>query len=172
MPRPILRNRHSSSRLWDTVVNRIAGNSLVRHNTRNRLYRSAGIDVQKAAIRSWAYFYGPDVSIGDDSMINTHCYIENRWRIEIGKRCYLGMQVTLCTSSHLVGGPEMRAGQIAGKPIRICDGCWIGTRDTILPGVTLGPGCVIAAGAVVTKDCEPDGLYAGVPAQRKKDLPA
>ena len=37
-------------------------------------------------------------------------------------------------------------------------------------GVTVGDGCVLAAGAVVTGDCEPDGLYAGVPARRVKDL--
>jgi maltose O-acetyltransferase len=40
----------------------------------------------------------------------------------------------------------------------------------VLDGVTIGAGCVIAAGAVVTRDCEPDGLYAGVPAVRKRDL--
>ncbi|WP_408003863.1 LbetaH domain-containing protein [Puerhibacterium puerhi] len=41
-----------------------------------------------------------------------------------------------------------------------------------MPGVTIGRGCIIAAGSVVTSDCQPDGLYAGVPAARKKDLAA
>ena len=50
------------------------------------------------------------------------------------------------------------------------DGCWICAGCTILPGVTIGEGCVIAAGSVVNKDCAPDGLYAGVPAKRIKDL--
>jgi acetyltransferase-like isoleucine patch superfamily enzyme len=40
----------------------------------------------------------------------------------------------------------------------------------IMPGVEVGPGCVVAAGAVVIKDCEPNGLYAGVPAKRVRDL--
>jgi maltose O-acetyltransferase len=40
----------------------------------------------------------------------------------------------------------------------------------VLPGVTVGDGCVIAAGAVVNADCQPDGLYAGVPARRVRDL--
>jgi maltose O-acetyltransferase len=40
----------------------------------------------------------------------------------------------------------------------------------VLPGVTIGAGCAVAAGAVVTADCEPDGLYAGVPARRVRDL--
>jgi maltose O-acetyltransferase len=50
--------------------------------------------------------------------------------------------------------------------VRIGDRCWIGARATILPGVSIGDGTVVAAGAVVTKDCEPDALYAGVPARR------
>jgi maltose O-acetyltransferase len=40
----------------------------------------------------------------------------------------------------------------------------------LLPGVTVGDGCVIAAGSVVTGDCEPHGVYAGVPAKRVRDL--
>lgn len=55
-------------------------------------------------------------------------------------------------------------------PTLIKDGCWVGANVTIIPGVTIGEGCIIAAGAVVTKNCEPDGLYAGVPAKRIKDL--
>lgn len=50
------------------------------------------------------------------------------------------------------------------------DGCWLGGNVTVLPGVTIGRGCVIAAGAVVTKSCDPNGLYAGVPARRIRDL--
>ncbi|MCR4913326.1 MAG: acyltransferase [Lactobacillus sp.] len=55
-------------------------------------------------------------------------------------------------------------------PVKIDDGCWIGANVTILPGVHIGKGCVIGAGAVVNKDCEPNGVYVGVPAKRIKDL--
>jgi maltose O-acetyltransferase len=47
---------------------------------------------------------------------------------------------------------------------------WMGARVTVLPGVTVGDGCVIAAGAVVTKDCEPGGVYAGLPARRIRSV--
>jgi maltose O-acetyltransferase len=50
--------------------------------------------------------------------------------------------------------------------VRIGDRCWIGARATILPGVSIGDGTVVAAGAVVTKDCEPGAVYGGVPARR------
>nr|WP_243895920.1 acyltransferase [Paenibacillus sp. F411] len=75
-----------------------------------------------------------------------------------------------CTDTHEIGTSDERGGERKLLPIKVDDGCWIGARVTILPGVTVGQGCIIAAGAVVTKDCEPNGLYAGVPARRIKDL--
>jgi len=50
--------------------------------------------------------------------------------------------------------------------VRIGDRCWLGARAMILPGVTVGEGTIIGAGAVVNKDCEPGAVYAGVPARR------
>lgn len=63
----------------------------------------------------------------------------------------------------------MLGGGKIGK-ITVGDGCWIGTNVTILPGVNIRNGCVIGAGSLVTKDCEPNGLYVGVPAKRIKEL--
>ena len=58
------------------------------------------------------------------------------------------------------------------EPIRVEAGSWLGAGVLVLPGVTIGHGSVIAAGAVVTKSTCADGLYAGVPARRVRDLPA
>ena len=62
------------------------------------------------------------------------------------------------------GRHARRAGQPTVAPIVVGDGCWIGTRATLLPGVTVAPGCIVAAGAVLTRDTRPNGLYGGVPA--------
>ncbi|EKE74340.1 acetyltransferase [Celeribacter baekdonensis B30] len=51
-------------------------------------------------------------------------------------------------------------------PIEVCDWCWIGPRVTVLPGVTIAEGCVVAAHSVVTKSTDPYGVYAGIPAKR------
>jgi maltose O-acetyltransferase len=56
------------------------------------------------------------------------------------------------------------------KSVFIGNGVWVGVNATILPGITIGDGCVIAAGAVVTSDCEPNCLYGGVPAKIIKRL--
>ena len=68
------------------------------------------------------------------------------------------------------GSHEKRAGNSVFKPITVGSGCWIGADVTLLPGIRIADGCVIGAGAVVTKNTEPDGLYAGNPAHRIKDL--
>ncbi len=69
-----------------------------------------------------------------------------------------------------MGGHKLRAGKSVFNPITIGGGVWIGADVTILPGVKIADGCVIGAGAVVTKSTQPDGLYVGNPSKRIKDL--
>lgn len=80
------------------------------------------------------------------------------------------MNVTFMNSDHDVADSERRAGMYHPKPIIVGDGCWIGANSLIMPGVTIGNGAVIAAGSVVTRDCECDCLYGGVPAKKIKEL--
>lgn len=76
------------------------------------------------------------------------------------------MDVCICTGTHQAE-PYLRAetGGSLAYPITIEDECWIGARATILPGVRIGHGSLITAGAVVTKDVEPMCIYGGVPAK-------
>jgi maltose O-acetyltransferase len=157
-------------RSWDLKVNVLAASSLVRPRARVHVYRRCGIAVETEKVQPGCWFFGHDAAIGADTWIGHRCYFDTRARIEIGRRCDLGMEVMLCTSTHLPGTHERRAGRFAPEPIVVGDGVWIGTRATLLGGVTVGDGCVIAAGAVVTEDCEPDCLYAGVPAKRVREL--
>lgn len=80
------------------------------------------------------------------------------------------MNVTFMNSDHDLADSERRAGKYRPKPIIVGDGCWIGANSLIMPGVTIGSGVVIAAGSVVTKDCEKDCLYGGIPARKIKEL--
>jgi acetyltransferase-like isoleucine patch superfamily enzyme len=117
------------------------------------------------------YFHSSDIHIGPRTLLNHGVHIENVAPVEIGADCAFGMYVTLLTSTHAIGPHSARAGAWSVAPIRVRDGCWLGARVTVLPGVTIGAGCVVAAGAVITESCSEDGLYAGVPARRLKDLP-
>ncbi|WP_319801222.1 acyltransferase [Arthrobacter sp. VKM Ac-2550] len=113
-----------------------------------------------------------NVSVGRGSYLNHGVLLGGSAAIRIGEKVAIGHDAMIITSTHEVGPSSCRAGSGVSveKPVTIGSGTWIGARALILPGVNIGPGCVIAAGAVVNKDCQPDGLYAGVPAKRIEDL--
>jgi maltose O-acetyltransferase len=157
--------------LWRNIyLNGIVASSLTPMPLRWRLLRSYGADVAPSKISPGVWIGSNRLTIGEGAFINTGCMLSTHSRITIGRRAYLAMRVTVSTSSHEIGSSETRAGKLTTAPVTIGDGCWIGANVTILPGVTIGSGTVIASGAVVTADCEPDSLYAGVPAVRKRAL--
>jgi acetyltransferase-like isoleucine patch superfamily enzyme len=84
----------------------------------------------------------------------------------IGDRTLVGPSVCICTGTHDVD-PSIRQeqGGSFARAIRIGDDCWIGARAVILPGVTIGDGSIVAAGAVVSKDVASNCVVGGVPAR-------
>ena len=160
--------------MWrDFYVNCLASSPLVSSRVRRLLYRSYGVNVGRwTTIAPHCFVGNRFIAIGERTFLNYGCFLDNLGSISIGSDCSIGMEVMLCTSTHEVGSGSKRAGDAFGKPIVIGDGCWIGTRAIILPGVTIGSGVIIGAGAVVTKDCEPDGVYYGNPARLIRKLPA
>lgn len=102
------------------------------------------------------------ITIGDYTHINRGCLIDGRGGIEIGNNVSVSYNVSVITGSHDVDSPTFFE---TDKPVRIGDNVWIGINATILPGVNIGKGAVIAAGAVVTKDVAPYAVVGGVPAK-------
>lgn len=156
----------------DAVLNVIPASPLVPTVVRFLIYRAAGLDLRTYKIYPRCFFGGNQVSIGKGTFVSYGCFFDAVASISIGDRCAIANEVCFVTSYHLVGGPKARAGERRARPIRIGNGCWVGARATFLPGVSVGDGCIIGAGAVVTKDCEPNALYAGVPARVIKRLDA
>jgi maltose O-acetyltransferase len=152
------------------LVLRFAGLALVPRNLRWLLLTAVGLRLKTRQIAPGSLFTGPDVAIGRGSFVNTMCLFDAWAPITLGNRVAVGMGVLFATSTHKLGPSGARAGPLDVAPITVGDGVWIGARAVLLPGVSVGSGCVIAAGAVVTEDCAPDGLYAGVPARRIRDL--
>lgn len=94
--------------------------------------------------------------------MNSDSTIDCFEKIEIGNNCCISKNVIIRDSnSHYIN----REGYRCTAPIRICDNVWIGLGATILSGVTIGEGSVVAAGAVVNKDVPPRSMVAGVPAR-------
>jgi maltose O-acetyltransferase len=129
------------------------------------LLRAAGVRTDAWNIAPGCHFTGPRVTIGRGTFINRGCVFDASASVLIGERCAFGLEVMILTSTHDQGPPDRRAGALASAPITVGDGCWIGSRALLLPGVTVGDGAIIAAGAVVHADCDPHTLYAGVPAR-------
>jgi maltose O-acetyltransferase len=158
--------------VWHFFVNRFAASTATPRPLRYYCYRLAKIHINTPSIAPGIFFTGPKVRIGKGSFVNFRCFFDSRMAaIEIGEECEIGMEVLFCGTTHQTGSRRHRCGVVVGKPVVVGDGCWIGARATILPGVTIGEGCIIGAGAVVASDCQKNGLYAGVPARRIKDLP-
>lgn len=153
------------------LINGVLGSHLVPGRLRLLLLRAFGMQVPvRGAVSPGVIFRTTALTMGARSSINYGCIFDNRARVTIGRRVGVGIGVRFITSSHDMDDPDCRAGEGSLRPIVVGDGTWIGSAVTLLGGVTIGPGCVIAAGAVVTKDCQPHGLYAGVPARRLRDL--
>ena len=111
-------------------------------------------------------FFTPDVSLGDRSGIGIDCEVYGP--VTIGKDVMMGPEVVIYTSGHKYDRldiPMMDQGSTEKKQVTIGDDVWIGRRAIIMPGVTVGTGSIIGAGAVVTKDVPPYSVVAGVPAK-------
>ncbi|MFT3925204.1 MAG: acyltransferase [Myxococcales bacterium] len=108
---------------------------------------------------------GGVLEIGDDSMVNYGCSFTASRHIRIGNRCRFGIGVIM-TDSHLHREePERRAERPTPKTITVEDDVWLANRVIVLPGVTLGRGCIVGAGSVVTRSIAPYMLAAGNPAR-------
>lgn len=111
------------------------------------------------------------IFIGKYCNINKRVVLDGRGGITIGDNVDIAQEVYIWTEQHDYNSPDFKA-ELA--PVIINNYVWIASRATILPGLELGEGCVVACGAVVTKDVPPFTVVAGVPAkvvgQRNKDL--
>ena len=127
-----------------------------------RIISKVGI---KTNIEKGARFCG-ECYLGDYSGIGINCELNGP--VRIGKYVNMGPEVVFYTQNHTYSRtdiPMQRQGFELEKPIIVGDDVWIGRRVIILPGVKIGDGVIIGAGAVVTKDVEPYSVAAGNPAK-------
>lgn len=111
-----------------------------------------------------------DVTIGHHTRIGLHNTIIGP--VSIGNHVNLAQGITVTALNHNFTDSELRIDEqgVSTNPVTIEDDVWIGANAVILPGVSIGTHCVIAAGAVVTKDVPPHSLVAGVPAKVMKQI--
>ena len=110
------------------------------------------------------FLNGRKVSLGNRNVINFGCLLDGRKHsISTGDNVSIGPEATILTLGH---DPQSPGFADQGGDVIIGNRVWIGYRAIILPGITIGEGAVVAAGAVVTKDVEPYAIVAGNPARK------
>lgn len=158
----------------------IANNFIARlpiEKVRNVYYRRVlGVVIgQKTHVSMRQFFTGYhtrcNVRIGNNCVLNREIYLDGRTGIEIGNNVNISFQCCVLSLHHDHNHPGFAS---VGGIVTIHDHAWLGARAIILPGVTIGKGAVVAAGAVVTKDVPEFTVVGGVPAkvigQRNPDI--
>lgn len=107
--------------------------------------------------------FGKNISLGKHVFINACCHFQDHGGVTLGDGCLIGHNVVFATLNHDVD-PEKRAA-MTPAPIVLGKNVWVGSNATLLQGVTVGDGAIIAAGAVVTKEVPANTVVGGVPAR-------
>ena len=147
--------------------------SLLPYGLRRMILRFCGLAVEQGVcIEAGGRFACPKISIGAASYVNLDLLVDGLAPVAIGRNVRIGPGVKILTGTHeITADPKGRASRVAvHRAVRIGDGVWLGANVVVLPGVSVAEGCVVAAGAVVARSTEANGLYAGVPARRMRDL--
>jgi len=134
------------------------------HRVRIFIYRLAGLKIGSGStIHMWANFFDPHhIEIGEDTILGDHIFLDGRAPIKIGSHTDIASSVMIYNSEHNLTSEKFEAIE---EPVEIGDYCFIGPRVIILPGVRIGRGAVVAAGAVVTKSVGDLEIVGGVPAK-------
>ncbi|CAN5397825.1 hypothetical protein BH10ACT5_BH10ACT5_18940 [soil metagenome] len=143
------------------------------HRVRGFFYSRAGLTIDRTSSLHWrAEFYAPEgITIGRHCTIGDTAFLDGRSGLWIGNSVNFGSHVTIYTRQHDVDSPDFT--EIGGAVV-VGDYAWVSSHAIVLPGVTIGEGAVVAAGAVVSKSVAPYTVVGGNPAtyirERSRDL--
>lgn len=166
---PAVSNRKTNSATLCRDFNAIPENQPEKQESKAReIFGSAGKNI--IVHSNLNVDYGKNIHVGDNFLSNYNLTILDIAPVNIGNNVWIGPNTDIYTVNHplTAKGRQQRLG--IGKSVTIGNDVWIGGHCTICPGITIGNGVVVAAGAVVTKDIPDNVLVGGVPAKIIKKI--
>lgn len=147
-------------------VNKILVGTKISHfEIKRYLLNSIGYEIGEETKIVGPIFCSGKLVVGKKCWIGKDFSVHGNGKVIIGDNCDIAPEVAFMTGSHLIGESKHRAGEGINSDIKVEDGCWLGARSTILSGVHIGEGCVVASCACVNKNVESNSLVGGVPAK-------
>lgn len=152
-------------RLVNAVLFRIVNNGW-----RQSLLRLFGAKLKGGLVYCTVKVYAPwNLEVGHWTVLGPRVEIYNKAKVRLGDNVIISQDAFICTASHDITSDRM---DLVTKPITISSSAWVCAKTIVLPGVGIGEGAVVAAGAVVAKDVEPWTVVGGNPAKViKKRIP-
>ena len=134
------------------------------HYLRRFFYRLCGVKIGKGSAihMNTVFYYPPNISIGNDTIIGERAVLDGRDKLTIGNHVDIASEVMIYNGQHDTNDENFKP---VFEPVTIEDYVFIGPRAIILPGITIKKGAIVGAGAVVTKDVEEFKIVGGVPAK-------
>ena len=162
----VLRRLDTIDLEFEMMVLRFVGHS-PSHHIRRFFYRLGGMKIGKGStIHTGATFYDTrNISLGVDTIIGENVVLDGRAKLSIGSHVDIASEVMMYNAQHDTASEDFHA--VQGEVV-IEDYVFIGPRAIILPGVHIGRGAIVGAGAVVTKDVQALSIVGGVPAKEIK----
>ncbi|HUD04853.1 MAG TPA: DapH/DapD/GlmU-related protein [Patescibacteria group bacterium] len=154
---------------WEFVYFKLSLDAHVpSHYFRRFAYRMCGVKIGRGSTihMGAVFYYPPNISIGDDTIVGERVVLDGRAKLTIGNHVDIASEVMIYNAEHDVNDESFKA---VFAPVIIEDYVFIGPRAIILPGVTVKKGAVVGAGAVVTKDVEEFKIVGGVPAKEIRE---
>lgn len=153
------------------ILNKLSNSEIQRRRVFLRTF-VAKLD-EGAMINSPFYMeFANHLEMGVNSFINYDCIMLNNAMVKLGDNVLVGPKVSFYTAMHPIDAKQREQWLVYAKPITVEDNVWIGGSATILGGVTIGKNAIVGAGAVVTKDVEPNTIVVGNPARVLRKITA
>lgn len=153
------------------ILNKLSNSEIQRRRDFLRTF-VAKLD-EGAMINSPFYMeFANHLEMGVNSFINYDCIMLNNAMVKLGDNVLVGPKVSFYTAMHPIDAKQREEWLVYAKPITVEDNVWIGGSATILGGVTIGKNAIVGAGAVVTKDVEPNTIVVGNPARVLRKITA